>query len=73
MSRLRWLDAESLRTEPGKHRCGDNLWLTVSEPGRGSRIFRANVAAKPIEMGLDSTRDESYAEGARRQTWPRNS
>ncbi len=55
MSRLRWLEVKSLLTKACKHRCGDNLWLTVSEPGRGSWIFRANVAAKPIEMGLGST------------------
>jgi integrase len=62
MSRLRWLEVKSLLAKPGKHGCGDNLWLTVTEPGRGTWSFRATLKGKSLEMGLGGTRDVPYAE-----------
>lgn len=62
MSRLRWLEVKALLRTPGKHGCGDNLWLTIAEPGRGSWTFRATLRGKAIEMGLGGTRDVAYAE-----------
>lgn len=62
MSRLRWGEVKGLLGKPGKHGCGDNLWLTVPEAGRGTWTFRASIRGKPVEMGLGSTKDVPYAE-----------
>lgn len=62
MARKKWAVVKGLLAKPGKHGVGDNLWVTVTEPGRGAWSLRFGWQGKHPEMGLGGTDRVSYAE-----------
>jgi hypothetical protein len=63
MGRPKDLDEELPRV-PGRHGCGNGLWLNVRDPEHRSWVFRYSFKGRPREMGLGSV-DRVSIEDAR--------